>query len=33
MELMEMNETQQNENQDLVNELNKKNDVREQQKV
>ena len=28
-----MNETQQNENQDLVNELNKKNDVREQQKV
>jgi hypothetical protein len=30
---MEMNETQQNENQDLVNELNKKNDVREQQKV
>ena len=33
LELMEMNETQQNENQDLVNELNKKNDVREQQKV
>ena len=33
MELMEQNETQQNENQDLVNELNKKSQVREQQKV